>query len=164
MDLAAGTSESWTTTQGRLLMLLWQGDEGWLDADREEPPLPRSARDLAQALREGRFELPVHREGRAGCRFVLVVDLSSDASRVKGTAVADALRSLGPVEIHDRMPVMLPPSAWDTWLDPDQQDTDVLGKLLVPAPASIIEFHPVSTEVNNARNKGAHLLDPVENP
>jgi putative SOS response-associated peptidase YedK len=65
-------------------------------------------------------------------------------------------------EVHDRMPVMLPPSAWDTWLDPEQQDVEVLGKLLVPAPASIIELYPVSTEVNNARNRGAHLLDAID--
>jgi putative SOS response-associated peptidase YedK len=65
-------------------------------------------------------------------------------------------------EIHDRMPVMLPPEAWDQWLDPDQQDTDLLGKLLVPAPSELITFHPVSTEVNNVRNGGEHLIDPIE--
>jgi len=65
-------------------------------------------------------------------------------------------------DVHDRMPVMLPPSAWDTWLDPQQQDVELLGKLLVPAPASIIDLHPVSTEVNNVRNRGVHLLDPVD--
>jgi putative SOS response-associated peptidase YedK len=65
-------------------------------------------------------------------------------------------------EIHDRMPVMLPPDAWDDWLDPDQQDTDLLGKLLVPAPSALITFHPVSTEVNNVRNGGEHLIDPIE--
>ena len=47
--------------------------------------------------------------------------------------------------IHDRMPVMLPPSAWDDWLDPENDDVDTLGKLLVPAPASLITAHPVST-------------------
>ncbi len=40
--------------------------------------------------------------------------------------------------IHDRMPVLLPPSAWDQWLDPDNDDIDTLGKLLVPAPAPVI--------------------------
>ena len=48
--------------------------------------------------------------------------------------------------IHDRMPVILPPSAWDAWLDPDIDDLDVLGKLLVPAPASLLTLHPVSTD------------------
>jgi putative SOS response-associated peptidase YedK len=57
------------------------------------------------------------------------------------------------------MPVILPPSAWDTWLDPEQQDLDTLGKLLVPAPASIIDLYPVATEVNNVRNRGPHLME-----
>ena len=65
-------------------------------------------------------------------------------------------------EIHDRMPIMLPPDAWDTWLDQEVQDTDLLGKFLVPAPSSLITFHPVSTEVNNVRNQGEHLVEPVD--
>jgi putative SOS response-associated peptidase YedK len=64
--------------------------------------------------------------------------------------------------VHDRMPIMLPPSAWETWLDPEVQDVDVLGKFLVPAPAELIELRPVSTEVNNVRNTGPQLLDPFE--
>jgi putative SOS response-associated peptidase YedK len=64
--------------------------------------------------------------------------------------------------IHDRMPVMLPPEAWETWLDPSIGDLEMLGKLLVPAPSSLLDVHAVSTEVNNVRNKGPHLLDPVE--
>ena len=65
-------------------------------------------------------------------------------------------------EIHDRMPVILPPDAWDTWLDEDTDDTDLLGRFLVPAPSELITFHPVSTEVNNARNQGAHLLEQID--
>ncbi|MBI2705362.1 MAG: SOS response-associated peptidase [Actinobacteria bacterium] len=61
--------------------------------------------------------------------------------------------------IHDRMPIMLPPSTWDVWLDPGVQDLATVGKLLVPAPASLIAMHPVSTEVNNVRNKGARLTE-----
>ena len=62
-------------------------------------------------------------------------------------------------EIHDRMPVILPPSAWDTWLDRDIDDLDLLGRLLVPSPPELITMHPVSTEVNNVRNKGERLID-----
>jgi putative SOS response-associated peptidase YedK len=65
-------------------------------------------------------------------------------------------------EIHDRMPVILPPSAWSTWLDRDQDDVETLGRLLVPAPDEVLTVHPVSTEVNNARNAGAHLIDPID--
>jgi putative SOS response-associated peptidase YedK len=61
-------------------------------------------------------------------------------------------------ELHHRMPVILPPTAWAEWLDPQVGAEDV-GRLLVPAPAQIITFHPVSTEVNNGRSQGEHLID-----
>ncbi|MGH9186099.1 MAG: SOS response-associated peptidase [Acidimicrobiales bacterium] len=64
--------------------------------------------------------------------------------------------------IHDRMPVMLPPSTWAAWLDPTNDDIDTLGKLLVPAPASLVTMHPVSTAVNNVRNKGPELAEPAD--
>jgi putative SOS response-associated peptidase YedK len=63
--------------------------------------------------------------------------------------------------IHDRMPVILPPSAWDAWLDPANDDVESLGRLLVPAPPELITMHPVSIEVSNVRNKGPHLTEPV---
>jgi putative SOS response-associated peptidase YedK len=64
--------------------------------------------------------------------------------------------------VHDRMPVILPREAWDTWLDPTNDDLAALGRLLVPAPSSVLAMHPVSTEVNSVRNGGPHLIDPVE--
>ena len=64
--------------------------------------------------------------------------------------------------IHDRMPVMLPPSAWDQWLDPDNDDLDTLGQLLVPAPAELVVAHPVSTRVNDVRAKDSALIEPFE--
>lgn len=61
--------------------------------------------------------------------------------------------------IHDRMPVVLPPSAWDDWLDPDNDDLDTLGKLLVPAPPALITMHPVTIDVGNVRNRGEYLTE-----
>jgi putative SOS response-associated peptidase YedK len=93
---------------------------------------------------------------------------ATDAERAQGQ---DSLRSCTIITgepndtvrpVHDRMPVILPRSAWDTWLDPELHDLDLLERLLVPAPASLVTLHPVSTEVNNVRNKGAHLIDEVE--
>jgi putative SOS response-associated peptidase YedK len=63
--------------------------------------------------------------------------------------------------VHDRMPVILPEERWPEWLDPDNQDVDALKKLLVPAPEGLLVMHPVSTSVNNVRNNGIELLDPV---
>lgn len=61
--------------------------------------------------------------------------------------------------IHDRMPVILPPKRWDRWLDRDEEDTDLLGQLLVPASPEVIAMRPVSTQVNNVRNDGPELTD-----
>jgi putative SOS response-associated peptidase YedK len=64
--------------------------------------------------------------------------------------------------IHDRMPVLLPESAWAAWLDPTNDDVGELAKLLVPAPSEQLELWPVSTAVNSADNKGPEVVEPVE--
>lgn len=64
--------------------------------------------------------------------------------------------------VHDRMPVILEPTDFATWLDPAITDAAAVAPLMVPAETGVLTMHPVSTEVNNARNKGAHLIDPVE--
>jgi putative SOS response-associated peptidase YedK len=63
--------------------------------------------------------------------------------------------------IHDRMPVILPASKWDEWLDPKNDDIASLQGLLIPAPAHLLTMHPVSTDVNKVSNKGPHLIDPA---
>jgi putative SOS response-associated peptidase YedK len=63
--------------------------------------------------------------------------------------------------VHDRMPVILPESAWSAWLDRSNDDLEVLGKLLVPADPAVTLLQPVSTEVNNVRNDGPELVEPV---
>jgi putative SOS response-associated peptidase YedK len=65
------------------------------------------------------------------------------------------------MDIHDRMPVFLPPSAWDRWLDPEVHDVAGLQSLLVPAPEGLLTAHPVDTKVGNVRNRGPELLEPV---
>jgi putative SOS response-associated peptidase YedK len=64
--------------------------------------------------------------------------------------------------VHDRMPVILPPDLWEKWLDPEIQDTDELVRYLQPAPASLLTLYPISTAVNNVRNKGVELLIPKD--
>ncbi|MDA3650062.1 SOS response-associated peptidase [Saccharopolyspora indica] len=64
-------------------------------------------------------------------------------------------------EVHDRMPLLLPPTAWDHWLDPDQPDvTDLLAPPSEELVAAL-ELRPVSTTVNNVRNNGAELVERV---
>ena len=65
-------------------------------------------------------------------------------------------------DIHNRMPLIVPKSHWDGWLDPDRDD---VTDLLVPTPPEIVEsleLRPVSSLVNNVRNNGPELLERVD--
>lgn len=69
----------------------------------------------------------------------------------------------GPLaEVHDRMPLLLPRSAWERWLDPAVADP---ADLLVPwdrVRGEQLDVRPVSTVVNKADNNGPELLRRVE--
>lgn len=54
--------------------------------------------------------------------------------------------------IHSRMPVILPPAAYELWLDPAEKTSGQLQHLLRPYPSEGIEAYPVSRLVNNPRN------------
>lgn len=64
--------------------------------------------------------------------------------------------------IHDRMPVVIPPEAWDRWLDPSLPDAGELQGLLVPANDGSLEAYPVSRAVNDVRHDGPDLIEPLE--
>jgi len=64
--------------------------------------------------------------------------------------------------IHDRMPMFVEPDGWDRWLDPRVDDTRALVRLLVPAAPGRLEAYAVSTSVNDVRNNGPELVEPVE--
>ena len=55
-------------------------------------------------------------------------------------------------DIHLRMPVILPPEAWNRWLDTDLHDPPAVRDLLRPFPAEQMEAYPVSKAVNNPAN------------
>jgi len=58
--------------------------------------------------------------------------------------------------LHDRMPAILEPDAFDAWLDPDETVAPPL-RLLRPAPDDAIAFHAISTRINRAGAEGADL-------
>jgi putative SOS response-associated peptidase YedK len=64
-------------------------------------------------------------------------------------------------EIHDRQPMFVEPAAWTDWLDPEQKDAAALTGLLVPSPGAGLAAYPVSTAVNNHRNNGPELIEPL---
>jgi putative SOS response-associated peptidase YedK len=63
--------------------------------------------------------------------------------------------------LHDRMPVVLPPEAWSTWLDPELRDLGELRGLLAPAPDGDLVMFPVERHVNDVRRNGPELIEPL---
>jgi putative SOS response-associated peptidase YedK len=63
-------------------------------------------------------------------------------------------------EIHDRMPVILPPGARDRWLDPTAVEAELRG-LLVPLPDEDLEFYEVSTLVNSPSHDSPECVNPI---
>jgi putative SOS response-associated peptidase YedK len=84
-----------------------------------------------------------------------------DAGTLHTCAVITTSANAQMVPIHDRMPVILPPVAWTTWLG-DEADLDELQALLVPAEVGLLAIHPVSADVGNVRNNDAHLVEPID--
>jgi putative SOS response-associated peptidase YedK len=54
--------------------------------------------------------------------------------------------------IYDRMPVIIPPEAFDLWLDCTNVDAQTAAALIVPAPEDLLEAYEVSTAVNRTAN------------
>lgn len=66
--------------------------------------------------------------------------------------------------IHDRMPIIIPETDWERWLDPGYRNTDALQALMAPYPADAMAEYPVSTLVNKVANNTADLLTPLTTP
>lgn len=64
-------------------------------------------------------------------------------------------------DIHDRMPVVLPESAWNKWLDPHNTDVAGLKQMMLPAPSALFQAHCVNAQVGNPRNQGPDLIAPL---
>ncbi len=88
-------------------------------------------------------------------------DSPADAPWMHTCAVITTAANHTMEPVHDRMPVILPATAWQQWLDPAEENIASLAGLLVPAPDSLLTMHKVSTDVNNVRNKGAELIAPI---
>jgi len=63
--------------------------------------------------------------------------------------------------IHDRMPVIVPPEAFDLWLNCAEVDAETAAALIAPAPEDVLEAYEVSTAVNRTANDNAELVEPL---
>lgn len=63
--------------------------------------------------------------------------------------------------LHDRMPVILEPQDYDSWLDDAVQEKDDLQPLLRPYLGDDLEAVPVNPIVNNVRNDVRECVERV---
>jgi putative SOS response-associated peptidase YedK len=63
--------------------------------------------------------------------------------------------------VHDRMPVIVPPTLYDRWLAPASKDAANLGELLRPFAAEEMTATPVGLRVNNPRVDDAGCVEPL---
>ena len=64
--------------------------------------------------------------------------------------------------IHDRMPVILDPKSYDSWLDPGMQNALTISELLKPYDPRFMRSYPVSTRLNHVANDDEECSRPVE--
>lgn len=63
--------------------------------------------------------------------------------------------------IHDRMPAILAPGAWDAWLGAENASTEALKGLLVPSPVAGMVAYSVGMAVNRGGVEDAGLIAPM---
>ena len=88
------------------------------------------------------------------------LDREDDAAWLRTCTIITTEATDAAGHIHDRMPMVVRPDAVDAWLDPTLNDPARVLDLLV-TDAADLEAYAVSTEVNNVKNNGPELLEPL---
>jgi putative SOS response-associated peptidase YedK len=50
---------------------------------------------------------------------------------------------------------------WERWLDPRLDDVEEIRSLMAPPPPGSLDIYAITTAVNNVRNNGPELLEPL---
>lgn len=86
---------------------------------------------------------------------------SPDGSQILSATIITTTPNALMEPIHNRMPVILPASAYAQWLDPGERRPEELNQLLVPYPESELEAFPVSRLVNSPENDQPECILPL---
>lgn len=84
----------------------------------------------------------------------------SDGSWLRTYSVITCAAAGRQIQLHQRMPVTIPPKDWGAWLGETTRTEDV-AELLRPAEDSLLAFWPVGPRVGKVAENDAALLAPV---
>ncbi len=87
-----------------------------------------------------------------------------DGSNLESYSIITTTPNKLAAKVHDRMPVILNEKDFDEWLDPSNEDTDKLKKLLVPYSDDSMDVYEVSRDVNSPKNDNPDCIKPIETP
>jgi putative SOS response-associated peptidase YedK len=87
--------------------------------------------------------------------------LGAEGSELDTMAILTVAANPTVAPIHDRMPAILAPEAFEAWLDVKGVEARAAALLLRPAPADLLEAFEVTSRLNNARNEGPELQERV---
>ena len=82
-------------------------------------------------------------------------DSNIDSCTILTTEANDVLSTL-----HNRMPVILDPDAYELWLNTDMTDKARLKHLMKPYQSEPLTVYPVSTYVNKPQNDDLKCIEP----
>ncbi|WP_425954688.1 SOS response-associated peptidase [Xylanimonas sp. McL0601] len=129
-------------------------------------PLPPGAKPTAKAPKQPYW---IHRDGEP-VLFAGLYEFWRDRSKADddparwlvSTTIVTTAASAPMAHIHDRMPLALPSSVWDAWLDPAVGAEQAAG--LLSRPVDAFALRPVTSLVSSVSNNGPSLLEPDPEP
>lgn len=86
---------------------------------------------------------------------------SQDGSEIDTVAIVTGPANGQMAAIHHRSPVIVPPEAFDAWLDPAAEPAD-LQALLRPPPDDLLEMVRIGPAVNKVANDGPEVQEPYD--
>ena len=113
----------------------------------------------------GKRKTPMYIQLQSGKPFALAglweLWHSTDGSDILSCTIITTTPNELMETIHNRMPVILPPTAYSLWLDPGEKNPEEVSPLLRPYPAEVMTAYPISLLVNDPKNDRPEIIRPV---
>ncbi|MGB5260697.1 MAG: SOS response-associated peptidase [Gammaproteobacteria bacterium] len=115
-----------------------------------------------QQTADGKIPHYICRQDRQVFAFAGLWDHWSDEAESFDSCVIITAPASGLMaDLHSRMPVILAPAAYATWLDPALTAPGEIAACLASSPAAELTAWPVSTRVNSPKHDEPHCLEPA---
>ncbi len=114
-----------------------------------------------QKLGDAKQPFHIQRDDRRVFAFAGIWDRGEgpDGAPIEQCAILTTAPNRTTKPLHDRMPVILDPASYASWLDPEV--TSPGRDLLAPAPDDLLTAYPVSRRVNRTENDDQTCVEPL---